>query len=147
MQFSRLTVVVAALIAANAHADGWSVQVHTVSHHFHERTNGKDWNERNEGLALRYQFHPDVGVQAGFYRNSIDRKSTYAVVDWTPVHHGPWSVGLFGGVRTGYINKAEPGAGAVVRWEGQSMTVAVRASPKAKSTGSAMVALELGWKL
>lgn len=141
----------AAIIAAvllPAHAEpAWHLQAHTISHHFSERTGGREWNERNPGLGLRREFSPQWSVQAGAYRNSIDRWSTYAVADWTPLQAGPFSAGAFAGVRTNYTKPVQPAAGALVRWQGQAASVTLRLSPKASNTGSAVVALELGWKL
>jgi hypothetical protein len=136
-----------AMLAMPAFGQDMHLQVHTTSHHFHERTNGKQWNEVNAGAALRLQLDPAWAVQAGGYRNSIDRWTAYAVADWTPLRQGPFAAGVFGGVRTGYGKGAQAAGGALARWQGEKASVTLRLAPKSNTTGSAVVALELGWKL
>lgn len=144
----NLAIILAAAVLLPAHAESaWHLQAHAVSHHFNERTGGREWNENNIGLGLRREFSPQWSVQAGAYRNSIDRWSTYAVADWTPVRAGPFSAGVFAGLRANYTKPVQPAAGAVVRWHGEQASVTLRLSPKVSNTGSAMVAIELGWKL
>lgn len=132
-------LIFAALLALSATCASaqTSLQLHTVSHHFSERTNGKQWNEVNQGVGLRHALDKNWAVQAGFYRNSIDRWSSYAIGEYmaTP------NVGVFAGVRTNYTKPVSFAAGVVLR----KAPFTFRISPKASNTGSAVVAVEIGW--
>lgn len=144
-----LASIALAAAAFSVHAteeSSWQLQVHTVSHHFQDRSNGKEWNEVNQGAGVRRNFNEDWSAQAGFYRNSINRWSTYAMAQWMPIHSGPWSAGAFAGVRTGYAKTVQPAAGVMVQWQGQHNNVTVRLTPKAGNTSSAAVMVEVGWK-
>lgn len=121
--------------------------LHTVSHHFSERQHGKKWNEENLGLGIRREFSSDFSVQAGFYRNSIDRWSTYAIGEYTPLTLGNLHSGVYAGLRTNYTRPVMAAAGALVRWQGERYSVTVRAAPKTCGQCSAFIALEFGWKL
>lgn len=141
-----MKIIAAAIIALSsfaATAGEWHATVHTVSHHFSERTNGKQWNERNLGAGLRYQIDATMGVQVGAYRNSIGKTTTYAIAEWAPLNAGPVGLGVFAGVRTGYTSAVQPAAGAFARWE----NLTVRLAPKSGRTGSAMVSVEFSFKL
>ena len=66
-------------------------------------------NQVNPGLGLEYRLSRDIGVAGGFYRNSFERTSAYALVDWTPLHlrlpEGlSASMGIAGGGVSGYAN-------------------------------------------
>lgn len=69
---------------ALAQAPSWHLQLHGLSKHSDEKAVGK-WNERNWGTGVRYQHNPTWGVQGGTFRNSYDRQSAYAIVDYTPL--------------------------------------------------------------
>ena len=143
----KTAALLLALAATAAQADpAWHLQVHTKSHHFDARTNGKQWEESNYGLGLRRELSADWSLQGGVYRNSLGRTTLYATADWTPLQHGAFSAGVFAGVRTGYEKRLQAAAGGLVRWQGERMSTTVRFSPKASRTGSAVIALELGWR-
>ncbi|MDN5505499.1 MAG: hypothetical protein L0H10_17050 [Comamonas sp.] len=128
-------------------AGAWHINLHTVSHHFSERKHGKTWNEENLGLGIRREFSSNFSVQAGFYRNSIDRWSTYAIGEYTPLTFGNLHSGVYAGLRTNYTRPVMAAAGALVRWQGERYSVTVRAAPKTCGQCSAFIALEFGWKL
>ena len=128
-------------------AGAWHINLHTVSHHFSERKHGKTWNEENLGLGIRREFSSNFSVQAGFYRNSIDRWSTYAIGEYTPLTFGNLHSGVYAGLRTNYTSPVMAAAGALVRWQGERYSVTVRAAPKTCGQCSAFIALEFGWKL
>ncbi len=96
-------------------AGEWHLNLHTVSHHFSERKHGKTWNEENLGLGIRREFSSNLSVQAGFYRNSIDRWSTYAIGEYTPLTFGNLHSGVFAGLRTNYTRPVMAAAAALVR--------------------------------
>ena len=134
-------------VQASQSSGAWHINLHTVSHHFSERKHGKTWNEENLGLGIRREFSSDFSVQAGFYRNSIDRWSTYAIGEYTPLAFGNFHSGVYAGLRTNYSRPVMAAAGALVRWQGERYSVTVRAAPKICGQCSAFIALEFGWKL
>lgn len=83
-------------------------------------------NQVNPGLGLEYQATRDIGLAGGFYRNSFERTSAYALVDWTPLHLRlpaglSASMGIAGGVVSGYanVNPVAPfAAAALIRIRG-----------------------------
>lgn len=147
-RFAAVAALAAAILSPAANAQSsWHLQLHTVSHHLNDRANGREWNENNAGIGVRRDFGPDWSAQVGAYRNSIDKTSAYALAEWTPLQVGQLSAGAFAGIRTNYTKPVQPAAGALVRWQGEQASITVRLSPKAGNTGSAVIALELGWKL
>jgi len=142
-----MTCAAAQADGADQTGEAWHINLHTVSHHFSERQHGKKWNEENLGLGLRREFSNDFSVQAGFYRNSIDRWSTYAIGEYTPLTFGNLHSGVYAGLRTNYTRPVMAAAGALVRWQGERYSVTLRAAPKTCGQCSAFIALELGWKL
>lgn len=131
--------------AASAKTDT-HVVIHGLSHHANARPNGQRWNEVNTGIGFRRELASDLSAQVGFYRNSIDRNSVYALSDWTPLQVGAISFGGFAGVATGY--KAHPVSvigGVVARVQIRRVSLALRMAPKAGIGGSAVVSLEAGF--
>ena len=143
----RLLAIAAfsAIAATSATAADYSVVVHGASHHFTERAQG-NWNQSNLGLGLRSEFDKDLAAQVGFYHNSENKGSLYALADYTPLHLGPVSVGAFAGVATGYAKPAVPVAGAVARLHFGRTVLALRLAPKAAVGGSAVVSVEFALK-
>lgn len=125
----------------------WHINLHTFSHHFTEREHGKKWNQENWGLGIRREFSSDFSIQAGVYRNSIDRWSTYAIGEYTPLVLGNFHSGVYAGVRTNYSKPVMAAGGALVRWQGERFSTTVRAAPKTCGSCAAFISLELGWKL
>lgn len=147
------TIAACALVAltsaasAQAEAPGSThLVIHGLSHHFHARPNGQAWNEVNTGVGLRRDLGSDLSGQIGAYRNSLDRTSTYALIDYTPLTIGPVSAGGFIGAATGYVPSVRPMAGAVIRVDAGRFTPAVRLIPKVPGNKSASVALELAYR-
>jgi len=54
-----------------------------LSYHIVERTN-PPYNEVNSGAALRLNLNNDIAIQSGFYDNSYNRRSNYAILDYSP---------------------------------------------------------------
>jgi len=135
------------------HARG--ADLHVVAHgvSWHAKSvrdfDGQPYNERNPGAAMRVAFSPAWSAQGGAYRNSYDRDSAYAVVDWTPVGGARLRAGLFAGLTHNYpINDfgVTAAAGALVRWQGDRLSIALRGVPRTPKT-SGTLALEAGWRL
>lgn len=128
---------------AKAQEPSWHLQLHGLSKHSDEKAVGK-WNERNWGAGVRYQHSPTWGVQGGTFRNSYDRQSVYAIVDYTPLLGG--SVGVFGGVASGYKNEGPLIGGLLLRWQGERVSISARIIPKVRKEHTAVIALEAGWR-
>lgn len=75
------------------------------SHHTHARANGLAYRENNVGIGLEWRYRPDWQVNAGHYRNSLDRSSTYLQLGWMPWQ---WQAGekleLRAGASVGVVN-------------------------------------------
>lgn len=145
-------VVKTRMTVAHAQAPEVHLIAHALSWHNHSHSsNGWAYNERNPGLGLRAELGsiaPNLSVQAGGYRNSYDRHSTYALADWTPWAWGPIKSGAFVGAVTGYPmtdGRLMPAAGVIVRATWGRLTAALRASPGKESHGVA--AIEFGVRL
>jgi hypothetical protein len=134
--------VAATASSCSVMAQGLSLQLHGISLHTESRDKydrtGRDWNERNYGGGLRYTFNPDWSVQAGVYRNSIDRTTVYGLATYTPLHIGPVRVGVFGGLATGYN---APVIGGVALELGP---VTIRVVPKIKGATPLVFGVEVG---
>lgn len=76
------------------------------SHHTTPRKVGK-YREQNYGIGLEWQFAPRWQLNAGHYRNSVNRPSNYLQVGWTPLNWAPtenltFTAGASVGVVNGY---------------------------------------------
>lgn len=127
------------LCFAQAAKSETSLIIHGVSKH----TGSYAYNENNTGLGLRYQVNPDWSVQAGSYRNSYNKQTTYVAGNWTPLHYGALKLGAFAGVGTGYNQPVMAGLLAV--YDFGKVTATVRAVPGVGRLDS-VVALEIGLK-
>ena len=138
--------------SAQAEDSPWSVQLHGASWHAEDRSRfdntGRDWNEANIGAGMRYELDKTWSVQAGAYRNSIDKVSAYALADWTPIRAGSFSIGLFGGAVT-RCNRAPvvPAAGIVARQDFGMLTATWRVTPKISDVAPAVVVFEIGFRI
>lgn len=78
-------------------AETW-IGVNTISRHI---SPARDYNEKNAGIFLEHR-SGEWGYQIGYYENSYNRTTAYAVSTWQP-----WTVlgiklGGFAGFGTGY---------------------------------------------
>jgi hypothetical protein len=98
----------------------WWVSATVASKHIN--TNDK-FNERNPGIGIEYHHSEDIVLVAGEYRNSVWRDSFYAMAAYTPLHIGFASIGVAGGIITGYPayhnGNPAPAAFGLVRLEGE----------------------------
>jgi hypothetical protein len=81
------------------------------SHHTQQRRT-REYRQNNTGIGLQWQFAPAWQVNAGHYRNSVDRPSNYLQLGWSPLHWQPaqqlaFSAGASVGVVNGYPNIAD----------------------------------------
>ena len=133
-----------ALTACQAQAET-HLQVHGISHHLEARSVGQ-WNERNVGLGMRKQYTRDLGVQAGFYRNSIDRTTAYLLGQYTPLHVGSLSAGVFAGLASGYNYKYPLAGGLLATYQGGKYSTTLRYIPSIKGIATGVLGLEVGVK-
>ena len=138
----KYIILAVALTVCQAQAET-HLQVHGASHHLQDRKVG-DWNERNFGLGLRMQHTADLGLQLGFYDNSINNLTVYVLGQYTPLHVGKLSAGVFGGFASGY--KQAYAGGLLARYQGTKYSTTVRYVPTIKGVTSGVVALEVGAK-
>lgn len=74
------------------------------SHHTTPRKVGK-YREQNHGFGLEWQFTPSLQLNAGHYRNSLDRPSNYLQVGWSPLSWAPTeNVAFTAGAAVGVVN-------------------------------------------
>lgn len=113
-------VVLSAVASPAVHADSLSLDLSTTCIH-NKAAARRHLNQANPGLGLEYQATQDIGLAAGFYRNSFERTSAYALIDWTPLHLRlpvglSASMGIAGGVVSGYahVNPVAPFAAAAL---------------------------------
>lgn len=127
-----------------AEAQEVHVQFHGASKHWGPKpTSG--WNEKNWGLGLRYQFNPDWGVQAGFYKNSHGRNTNYVIADWTPILDG--RIGVFAGVASGYTAKYPIVGGLMYREQFDRLSITFRVIPRVAENRAGVMAIEAGWRI
>lgn len=102
----------------------YTVTTSLGSHHFGERSPGRDYNEFNPGIGLEaYQtpfaqwgdWTPRTFLAGGYYHNSIDKPTFYAtggVEACHPFSGGQWAFcpGIQAGAVTGYVWTVTPAA-------------------------------------
>lgn len=85
--------------STSPHRD-WLV-VSGASHHF--QPDRRDWREVNPGIGAEREFTGTAWVaSAGYFRNSYDRNTFYLGGRWMPLEAGPFRLGAFGLLATGY---------------------------------------------
>lgn len=127
---------------AQSNPPNWGLVVHGLSYHTDRMTNGQRYNEVNVGVGLRYRITHDLAIQGGHFKNSINRQANYLIVDYTPLHFGDSSAGLFAGRVTGYP-LTKYAAGVVLRADAVAhprLGVALRITPKWGTSPSATAA-------
>jgi hypothetical protein len=75
------------------------INVGGFSSHFNR---DKGYNENNVGAGVEYVLNEDISLMAGSYTNSVRQNTTYAAVNWQPLHWGEWRFGLAMGAMDGY---------------------------------------------
>ena len=99
----------------------WWVDVNVASHHF-ERADeylgpGEHFNQNNYGAGVEVQWQPRHAASAGYYRNSVDEDSWYALYHYTPLSLGEHvRVGGMVGLVSGYpgYNHGDPAPAAAL---------------------------------
>ncbi|MHB1666473.1 hypothetical protein [Thiomonas sp.] len=113
-------VLLSALASPAAQAASLSLDLSTVCVH-NKAAARRHLNQVNPGLGLEYPLSRNIGLAGGFYRNSFERTSAYALIDWTPMHLRlpaglSASMGIAGGLVSGYahVNPVAPFAAAAL---------------------------------
>lgn len=105
------------------------------------------YNETNYGIGWRRTYGPTWAAQAGLYLNSYDKLSVYGLGEWTPLHYGALSAGLFAGLASGYSHGFTAG-GFVARWQGDRLGVAVRYMPDvSEKVRGSVTTVEASWRI
>jgi hypothetical protein len=106
----------------------WWGNVNLASHHFGGEDEflapGENFNEFNPGIGAELQWQPRHAVALGYFLNSVDEDSLYALYHYTPLQLGRFvRVGGMLGVVTGYPGYNDggvaPGGGLIAKIEGQ----------------------------
>lgn len=102
-------LIAPAAVAQTPARDGpeWWANVNLVSYHLGDEEDflapGERFNQENWGAGIELQWRPRHGASAGYYRNSVDEDSWYALYHYTPLQFGRYvRVGGMAGVVTGY---------------------------------------------
>lgn len=118
-----LLALFAVPLVGSATPGQWWLDLNVASKHS-ERTYFWDgrvqrFNETNLGLGATYELKPWCDVKAGWFENSYDKTSGYALVNakWNLVKDRRWSLapGLATGIVSGYRNTPEQ-TGEVALW-------------------------------
>ncbi len=85
---------------------------------------GENFNEFNPGIGVEVQWQPRHAVAVGYFLNSVDEDSLYALYHYTPLQLGRFvRVGGMVGVVTGYPGYNDggiaPGGGFIAKIEGE----------------------------
>lgn len=129
----------------------WWGNLNLVSYHFGGEEDfldpGESFNQENWGGGLEVQWKPRHAVSAGYYRNSVDEDSLYALYHYTPLSFGRYvRVGAVGGVVTGYPGYNDgglaPAGGLVAKIEGDRVGVNVIYLPEIADVTPHTVALQ-----
>lgn len=132
------------LAISSVQANELSLVGHGLSKHF----DNHNFNESNYGAAVRYN-RDDWGIQLGGYRNSINKNSAYAVVDWSPFQYQTESclkieAGPYYGAASGYKFAVTPVIGIQAAVKCNSVFARVRAMPDPYYNAKAVGAIEVG---
>ena len=139
---TRLLPFVLLLACAPSHAADppqWWLDVNLASQHFGDEdeflAEGESFNEFNPGLGVEVQWQPRHAVAAGYFRNSVDDDSLYALYQYTPLQLGRYvRVGGMVGAVTGSPGHNDggpaPAAGLVAKIEGARLGANVIVLPR-----------------
>ncbi len=125
---ANLVAMVACLACTDAAAqdstapEWWGVAT-LGSHHFGTNENFK---EINPGIGLEWQWRPRHAIAVGYFRNSVDHDSFYALYQYTPLQLGRFvRVGGMLGAVTGYPGYngggIAPGGGFILKAQGERL--------------------------
>lgn len=141
--------------AAQDGAQWWGV-ANVGSYHFEDAEEylgpGRSFNERNLGIGVEVQWQPRHALAAGYFRNSVDEDSFYALYHYTPIALGRHvraggMIGLVDGYPGYNDGKAAPGGGLVVKAEGARVGANLVVLPRIPGSTPWTLGLQLKLKL
>ncbi|HXH01247.1 MAG TPA: hypothetical protein VNI56_03540 [Xanthomonadaceae bacterium] len=128
------TVLCLLLLASTAQAQSmrsapqWWGNLNIGSYHFGNEDEeflgpGESFQQFNPGIGVEAQWQPRHAVAVGYFRNSVDENSLYALYHYTPLQLGRYvRVGGMIGAVTGYPGYNDggiaPGGGFIAKIEG-----------------------------
>lgn len=133
----------------------WWGNLNLGSHHFGDSSDflapGESFNEFNPGLGVEVQWRPAHALAAGYFLNSLDEDSFYAVYHYTPIPLGRYvRVGAFGGAVTGYPGYNDgglaPAGGLIGKVEGQRFGANVFLLPPLEDVTPTTLGLQLKYR-
>lgn len=144
------------LAAGGAHAQQtappqWWVDVNLGSQHFGGEDEflpeGERFNEFNPGVGIEVQWQPRHGVAAGYFRNSVDRDSLYALYHYTPLAFGRHlRIGGMVGAVTGYPGYNDggiaPAGGLIAKLERERIGVNLIVLPRIRNVTPTTLGLQ-----
>jgi hypothetical protein len=141
--------------AARAAPEWWG-NVNLVSYHLGDEDEflaaGESFNQENWGAGVELQWQPRHAASAGYYRNSVDEDSWYALYHYTPLQLGRHlRVGGMAGVVTGYPGYNDggiaPAGGLVAKLEGDRVGMNLIYLPKISNITPNTLALQFKLRL
>lgn len=134
----------------------WWVDVNVGSRHFGGEDEflgpGENFNEFNPGIGAEVQWQPRHAVAAGYFRNSVDENSLYALYHYTPLQLGSHlRVGVMVGAVTGYPGYNDggiaPAGGLIAKLEGQRVGVNLIFLPEISDVTPNTLGLQFKWRV
>lgn len=149
-----LALLPCAALHAQAAPEWWGV-ASVGSQHFGDEEDylaaGESFQEFNPGIGLEVQWQPRHALAAGYFRNSVDENSFYALYHYTPLQLGRFvRVGGMLGVVTGYPGYNDgglaPGGGFVLKAEGERFGANLVYLPKISGVTPNTLGLQLKYR-
>ena len=139
-------------VQAQQAAPEWWVDINIGSRHFGDRSGflaeGERFNEFNPGIGAELQWQPRHAIAGGYFRNSVDRNSLYALYHYTPLQLGRYvrAGGMLGAV-TGYPGYNDgglaPAGGLVAKIEGERVGANLILLPRIRDVTPTTLGLQL----
>lgn len=112
---------------------------------------GESFREFNPGIGVELQWGPRHGLAAGYFRNSVDDDSFYALYHYTPLQFGRFvRVGGMFGVVTGYPGYNDggiaPAGGLVAKVEGDRVGINLVYVPEISNAVPNTLGLQFKWR-
>jgi len=127
--FAMVLAIAGVGLFAKAFSQDW-LSFTLASHHFQSPT---ELEERNWGIGIEHTLQDsDWREIAGIYRNSFRRTSVYAGAVYSPLRFSHISVGLMGGIFTGYDREITPVLAPVISWEWRRIGINLMIVPSYK---------------
>lgn len=127
----RFIFIILLAVSLPSFAADTYLDVNLASYHWgREDVTQNNLNEINPGIGIEH----DTGEwrqMVGVYLNSIRRASTYALLGYTPFRTDTLSLGVVGGVVTGYFIEVAPAVGLIATLQFSDIGVNIIAVPNA----------------